>query len=340
MHFLADYGLYLAKVATLVIAILIVIAGIAAIAARAKMKDKTKGKLSLCKLNDKYDDMIDNIQQDTLPKKALKAYKKLQKENIKKNLKSDAEKPRLFVINFNGDIRASAVQSLREEVNAVLLTIKPKDKVLVRLESGGGIVNAYGLAAAQLQRLRAAHVDLTIAVDKIAASGGYMMACVANHIIASPFAVVGSIGVLAQLPNFHRYLDKHKIDFEQITAGEYKRTLTVFGKNTDKGRAKLKADVEDIHALFKDFIKENRPHLDLVKVATGETWFGSKAQELQLIDSLQTSDDYILGHRDNFDIYELQYKIKMPMSKRLSIGFSNVLAKVASTHQTSGQDYL
>ena len=109
---------------------------------------------------------------------------------------------------------------------------------------------AYGLAASQMQRIRDKKLKLTVCVDKVAASGGYMMAVVADKIIAAPFAVLGSIGVLAQVPNFHRLLKKHDVDFEMLTAGKYKRTLTMFGENTDKGREKFQEDIEDTHVLF------------------------------------------------------------------------------------------
>lgn len=328
MHFLSEYGLYLAKLITLVATILIIIGGIAAIVAKAKDKDKDKGKLIVTKLNEKYNELANTIQQHTLTKTALQQEKKEQKAREKK---AKAEtKNRIFVIDFEGDIKASAVTTLREEITALLLTTKPDDEVLVRLNSAGGIINAYGLAASQLQRLKEAKIKLIIAVDKIAASGGYMMACIADHIIAAPFSIVGSIGVVSQLPNFHRFLKKKYIDFEQITAGEYKRTLSLFGENTNKGRAKMQEEVEDAHELFKSFIQEHRPQVDLTKISTGEHWFAARAVDLKLIDKLQTSDDYLLAAKDRLDIYEIQYKIKKPLSKRLSIGFANLLGYFTS----------
>ncbi len=187
------------------------------------------------------------------------------------------QRKRLYVLNFDGDIRASATDNLREEITAVLNQSTEGDEVLVKVESPGGLVHGYGLAASQLRRIRDAEVPLTIAVDKVAASGGYMMACVADRIIAAPFAVLGSIGVLAQVPNFHRLLKKHDIDFELFTAGEYKRTVTMFGENTEKGREKFTEDLEETHDLFKDFVSENRPQLDIARVATGEVWYGTRS---------------------------------------------------------------
>jgi serine protease SohB len=207
---------------------------------------------------------------------------------------------------------------MREEITAILSLATPEDEVLVRLENAGGLVHEHGLAASQLLRIREHDIPLTIAVDKVAASGGYMMACVANRIIAAPFAILGSIGVLAQLPNFNRLLKKNGIDFEMIKAGELKRTLTLFGTNTDQDRARFKEQIEDTHALFKDFVSENRPSLDLDKVATGEHWYGRRALDLKLIDELKTSDDYLLSANAETDIYEITYTAGKRISEKLA----------------------
>jgi serine protease SohB len=223
----------------------------------------------------------------------------------------------VFVLNFHGDIRASALASLREEVTAVLTVAQPEDEVMLRLESSGGLVHAYGLAAAQLLRIRDRRLKLTVAVDKVAASGGYLMACVADRIIAAPFAILGSIGVIAQLPNFNRLLKKHDIDYEQFMAGEYKRTVTLFGENTDKGRHKFQEEIEATHALFKDFVRNHRPQLDLDQVATGEYWYGTRALEHRLADELRTSDDYLLDASAGAEVYEVTYTGKKPWLARL-----------------------
>lgn len=314
MEFLAQYGMFLAKTATLVIAILIVLGFILAMSTKSKRKEK--GKLSIKKINKKFDEMAETINDAIQTKTEAKAKKKSDKQKSKG--KSKASSPRIFVIHFNGDTRASAVEALREEITAILLTAKPDDRVLCCLESPGGMVNAYGLAASQLQRFRDAKIKLIVAVDKVAASGGYMMACVADEVIAAPFAVIGSIGVVAQLPNFRRYLEKKNIDFEQLTAGEYKRTLSVFGKNTAKGREKMQEELEEVHTLFKDFIKQHRPDINIDQVATGEYWYGAKALELKLVDTLKTSDDFILAAKDDCDIYRVQYRIKKSFTKRFS----------------------
>jgi serine protease SohB len=226
-------------------------------------------------------------------------------------------KRRVFVVSFHGDIRGSAVASLREEVTAILTVAEAGDEVIVRLESGGGLVHAYGLAASQLLRIKAKGLRLIVAVDKVAASGGYMMACVADRVLAAPFAVVGSIGVVSQIPNFHRLLQKNDIDFEQFTAGEYKRTVTVFGENTDAGREKFRAEIEDTHRLFKEFVSEHRKGLDMVQVATGEHWFGARALELNLVDELRTSDDYLLEASNTADLYEVSFAAKKHLAARL-----------------------
>lgn len=315
MSFFAEYALFLAKTATIVIAIVAVL--ITILALKAKAKSEEEGALQIKKLNEKYDDLsdiINNVIQTKAEKKAARKKSEKKEPNAKK---------RIFVLNFDGDIKASAVDDLRESITAILLTAKKDDHVLLCLESGGGVVNGYGLAASQLQRLRDANIQLIASIDKIAASGGYMMACVANKIIAAPFAIIGSIGVIAQLPNFHRLLQKNNVDFEQITAGEYKRTLTIFGKNTDEGREKLQAEINDVHELFKSFVKDHREKVVIDEIATGEHWFATQCVEKNLIDHLQTSDDYLLSNKDEFDIYEIDFKIKQSLSKRLNLFVQN-----------------
>lgn len=231
--------------------------------------------------------------------------------------KSDAKA--VFVLDFDGDIRASAVQHLREEISAIISVANAGDEVVLRLESGGGQVHAYGLAAAQLERIKDAGLTLTICVDKIAASGGYMMACTADHILASDFAVLGSVGVVSQLPNFHDFLKKHDVHFEQFTAGEHKRTVTVFGENTEEDRAKHQADIERIHELFKAFVAKHRPSLEVEKIATGEIWFGEDAKRLNLIDEIGTSDAYLLSKLDTHEVYLLNSRTKPSFAEKLGL---------------------
>jgi serine protease SohB len=282
-------------------------------------------------LNRQFEDSADSlklaIEGKGRYKKALKARQKERKREDKARGKEGSTKPRLFVLDFKGDLRASAAASLREEVTAVLRVAKPGEQVLVRLENSGGTVHEHGFAASQLTRLKQHGLKLVVAVDKVAASGGYLMACVADRLIAAPFAIVGSIGVLAQLPNFHRLLEEKGVDFEQITAGRYKRTLTMFGENTDEGRAKLKEQVEEIHELFKAQIREHRPQVDVESVATGEHWHGVRALELKLVDELKTSDDVLLEAAQDHDLYHLAYKRRRSFQERVLGGAESLLAR-------------
>lgn len=264
-----------------------------------KKKSEDSG-LKLTHINDEEKKREQKFKLEIYDKKKQKALKK----ELKKDKKNTAqEKPKLWLLDFKGDISATQTQALREEISLILSLIEKGDEVAVRLENPGGAVHEHGLAASQLLRFKDRGIPLTVLVDKVAASGGYLMACVADKILAAPFAIIGSIGVIAQLPNFNRWLEERGIDFEQVTAGKHKRTLTMFGKNTEEGREKLKEEIEDIHALFKDQIVKYRPDLDIDSVSTGEYWYGARAIELGLIDEIITSDDYLANAKDNYDIY-------------------------------------
>ena len=316
MEFLYEYGLFLAKAVTIVIAIAVVIG----LAAGAAMKPKAKkGELELTNLSDEMRDTAQSLTLELAPKSQQKQIKKEQKKQEKE--REESEKHRLFVLDFKAGIQASEVDNLREEVTALLSVATENDQVLVRLESGGGVVHGYGLAASQLQRIRDKKIPLTVAVDKVAASGGYMMACVADKIIAAPFAIIGSIGVLAQIPNFHKLLKKHDIDFEQVTAGEFKRTLTMFGKNTEKGREKFQEELEEVHTLFKQHIIENR-ELDIDDVATGEHWMATQAYQKGLVDELMTSDEWLLSQIEEREIFSLHYTKKKGVAEKVGLAAS------------------
>lgn len=320
MAFITEYGMFLLKVVTLLVALVVVIR----VVVRATRGDPSPGEgtLRVKKLNRDYQKLGDRIRARILSKAERKALIKARKAEAKVEQRGDSGDPkqtsRLFVLRFAGDIRASAVESLRREVTALLAVAEPTDEVLLRLDSSGGLVNAYGLAASQLDRLRQRDIRLTVAVDRIAASGGYMMACVADRILAAPFAVVGSIGVVAMIPNVHRVLKKHDVDVELITAGEFKRTLTVVGENTDKGRAKFTEQIEEAHGLFKDFVGRYRPQLDMAAVATGEHWYASRGLELGLVDELQTSDDYLLAAAEQRVLYEVRFEPRRTVTNRLA----------------------
>lgn len=325
IEILGQYGLFLAKSITWVVAILLVVAGLFALVREARQHQGDE-RLEVKNINQRYEFMADILNRDLLSDHELKQQAKQRKAEEKAKHKAEKKgtavvRPRIFALNFDGDIQASAVDGLREEISALLQVARKDDEVLLRLESEGGMVHAYGLAASQLQRIRDKGYKLTAAVDKVAASGGYMMACVADRIIAAPFAIVGSIGVVAQLPNFNRLLKKHEIDFELHTAGEFKRTLTIFGENTKEGRAKFQEEIDDTHALFKTFVAENRPGMDINTVATGEHWFGSRALSLKLVDEIKTSDDYLLERVKDADIYEIAYKQKQSLTDRLADNF-------------------
>lgn len=337
MQFAAEYALFLAKTLTIVAALLLLVG--AAVALSQRHRKAERGHLEITSLNEKYEEMSRALAESLLSKEEIKqrhkeekrrnkAQQKKRKEELRRGGRPAARK-RLFVLNFEGDIHASAVAPLREEISAVLTLAGPEDEVLVRVESGGGVIHGYGLAASQLQRIRTQGVPLTVAVDKIAASGGYLMSCVADKLIAAPFSIIGSIGVLAQIPNFNRLLKRHDIDFEQLSAGEYKRTLTLFGENTDKGREKVQQELEEIHQLFKGFVKRQRAGLEVDRVATGEHWLGSRALELGLVDELITSDDYIMAARKDTDIVEVKYVVRLGLKERLSSLLSKGRARKA-----------
>jgi serine protease SohB len=328
MEFIVDFGLFFLKALTIVIAI---VAVIVAVVSASRSGDASHG-LSIEKLNEKYQGMADKLNQAMLNKNELKAYGKAQKKKQKELDKQAEETPlrRVFVLNFKGDIRASQVDSLREEVSAVVSVGTDNDEVVVCLENPGGTVHEHGLAASQLLRIREHGIPLTVIVDKVAASGGYLMASIADKIIAARFAIIGSIGVLAQLPNFNRFLEERGIDFEQVTAGKYKRTLTMFGKNTEADREKTKEDLEEVHRLFKGAVTEYRTELDIEKVATGEYWYGTRALELGLVDEIGSSDDYLMSSvsKDNAQVYAVVYKGKESFMQRLQGAFGGILSSL------------
>lgn len=325
MELLSVYGLFLAKIVTVVVAIG---ALVLLLMSAGQKKSQRRGELRLENLGEQYRDMQREMRlsrmDDAQQKVWHKLFKKQEKERAKKN-KSQAKrgeevkvKPCLYVLDFKGSIDAHEVSSLREEVSAILAVAGPEDEVLLRLESPGGVVHGYGLAASQLQRLRQRGIRLTVAVDKVAASGGYMMACVSDRIIAAPFAIIGSIGVVAQIPNFHRLLQKNNIDVELHTAGEFKRTLTLFGENTEQGREKFRAEINATHQLFKQFVRENRPSLNVDEVATGEHWFGLQAKDKGLVDAIGTSDDLLIAEMENHEVIAVRFTRRKRLMDRFT----------------------
>ncbi len=353
MEYIIEYGLFLAKVATLVVALMLVIGMIVAAGSRQR-KVHRHGEIIVECLNHHLEELHDGVRAEVLDKAALKIADKERSKQEKKDAKEAKKKAKLdakqvsntdverrkrvYVLDFDGDVAAEGVDSLREEITAVLSFAEPCDEVVLKLESPGGMVHAYGLAASQLQRIKDAKIPLTICVDKVAASGGYMMACLADRIVAAPFAIIGSIGVVVQLPNFYRVLQKNEVDYEIISAGEYKRTLSTFGEITEKGRAKVQEDVENIHDIFKRWVKGYRPSVDITRVATGETWVGMQAKERYLVDELNTSDEVLVNACKEADVYEVSFKIKKSIQEKLGkaveLGFAKAVSRLLAADRT------
>ena len=321
---LTGYGIFILEILT----ILLVIAAIVAMIISAKQRNATHhGELVATDLSEEFKETVKHLRDFQLSeeelKQAEKAEEKAKKQEAKalkaklKNGEKAAPKPCVYVLDFKGDISASETTALREEISAIINVAKADDEVLLRLESPGGVVHGYGLAASQLARLKQKGIKLTVVVDKVAASGGYMMACVADKIVSAPFAIIGSIGVVAQIPNIHRLLKKHDIDVDVMTAGEFKRTVTVLGENTEKGKQKFQQELEETHQLFKQFVSQNRPCIDIDKIATGEHWFGQQAIDLKLVDEISTSDDLILEKMKEKHVVSVKYRLKKSLIKKL-----------------------
>lgn len=318
MEFLYEYGLFLAKAVTLIVALVVVMAVIASARQRSQSHDT---ELEVKDLSAGWRQQRDRLMHQVMPAKLLKAQQKQEAKAAKAAKgKEPARKRVLYVVDFKGSMDAHEVSALRDEVSAILAVADhEQDEVLVRLESGGGVVHGYGLGASQLERLRRANLPLTVAIDKVAASGGYLMAVVASRIVCAPFAYIGSIGVIAQLPNFNKLLRKHDVDYEQHTAGEYKRTLSVFGENTEEGRAKFREELALIHQQFKAHVQRFRPALHIDDVATGEVWSGVEAHHRGLVDDLITSDDLLQARlaADDWQVLALSRKTPKPLLARL-----------------------
>ncbi len=400
MELLFDYLGFLAKTATVVVAVLIVLTAAVSASAHRAMRPSPTGHIEVTPLNERLRNMQRTVEEAALPMSVVKKRRKADEKARKKHLKDEARREkerskrppapaqaesaeapaedaapagddeeapalaapptdasatsaeptvsaappekdaeaktagttakqqtdhRVFVLTFDGDIAASGVEALRQEVSAVLGAAQAGDEVVVRVESAGGAVHGYGLAASQLARIRSRGVTLTVAVDKVAASGGYLMAAVADRILAAPFAVVGSIGVVAQIPNVHRLLKKHDVDVEVHTAGRFKRTLDVLGENTEQGRAKLREELEDVHALFQEYVSSWRPKLDLEAVSTGEHWYGQRALDRALVDELVTSDEYLARACERADVFEVAWTVPKRPLERLAGQFASAL---------------
>ncbi len=340
MNYVYDFLLFLAQILVVVGGLLVFINGIVAISSRYKTELK-EGQIEVRKINDKYESAKNVLREASWDEHDWKREKKAEKKRLKQEAKerkkqaSSSEdkisrKNRLYIIDFQGDIKASQVENLREEISTVLSDLGEGDEILLRLESPGGMVHGYGLAASQLMRIKKAGAHLIVAVDKVAASGGYMMACVANEILAAPFALIGSVGVVAQIPNFHKLLKKNEIDYEILTAGEFKRTMTVLGENTYKGREKFMLELEDTHELFKDFVSHQRPKLNISDIATGEVWYGERAIEYGLVDSIKTSDEFIQERLELWDIFSVKFVVNHSWQEKIGLAGEAAITRVFS----------
>ena len=329
MDFLIEYGMFLAKALTIIISIGAVLSMVVS-ASQKTNRGEDNGEIEILPLNIDFEKTKNKLRIATVEESEKKIErKKIKKESKNKNAFNLKSKRRVYVVNFEGNIAASAVDNLREDITAILSVANKKDEIVVRLESSGGMVHSYGLASSQLDRIKKAKLKLTICVDKVAASGGYMMACVGDKIIAAPFAIVGSIGVVAQMPNFNKLLKKHDIDFELLTAGEHKRTLTLFGKNTDKGREKFIEELNETHELFKEYVSKRRPNVDINKIASGEIWFGSRAKELSLVDEISTSDEYICSCFNSAKVFEIKFVRKQKLLQRVGGSVEASITRIA-----------
>ena len=349
LDFLYEYGLFLAKVVTFCVAAIVVI-GFLVMAGQNRRQLSKAGHIEVRNLNEEFEDMTDTLDHAMMDKFQFKQLRKSQEKADKLQTKQDkadakkqakqikaegssvtsedevpAAKKRTFVLDFDGDVKASAVEFLRHEISAIISVAKVTDEIIMRLDSSGGMVHTYGLAASQLGRINTANIPLTICVDQIAASGGYMMACMANHITAAPFALVGSIGVVAEVPNVHRLLKKHSIDVEVLTAGEHKRSLTIMGENTRKGRDKFVEDLQQTHGLFKSWVKQQRPHLDIDKVANGDVWYGQQAIDMGLVDAVGTSDEVLQEAVKQSDVLLIEYVAKKTIGEKFGIAAATSL---------------
>jgi serine protease SohB len=324
-EFFTEFGLFFAETVTVVIAVLIIISGIVSASSRGARRQE-KGDVRITNVNDIFEEYEEHINDVILDKEELKKLHKekkkedKEKEKAAKSKKGDEEvKPKVFVLDFNGDIKASQGEALAREITTVLTVAKPSDEVVLRLESPGGIVHEYGYCASQLHRIKKKQIPLTICVDKVAASGGYLMACLADKIYAAPFAILGSIGVMAQVTNFHRLLKKNDVDVDVMTAGEFKRTVSMFGEITESGRAKFQEELEETHELFKNYVNENRPQLEIEHVATGEHWFGTDALKRHLVDDLFTSDEYLIEKAKTAAVYHVKYEERKTLADKLGM---------------------
>jgi serine protease SohB len=324
-EWIAEMGTFLLQT----ILVMVIVGGVLLLVVRSKESSDDGLKLNIESINDERRLRNRRLRVNTTSpgarKKLVKAFRQEEKAKQKAAKQGKGElqnAQKVWVLDFHGDLKASQTEQFAQEVSAIIDVASAEDEVVVRLESAGGLVHSYGLAAAQLDRLQAAGLNTTVCIDKVAASGGYMMACTANHIKAAPFAVIGSIGVVAQVPNIHRLLKRNDIDVELLTAGKYKRTLTVLGENTEEGREKFIDDLENTHRLFKEYVSQHRPDMDIDELATGEIWYGSEALEKKLTDSVGTSEAYLVERMASAQVYHVKLEPPKTLSRKVGLAVS------------------
>jgi serine protease SohB len=332
MAFWLDIAAFLVKALIIVAAI----GSLAILIARlARSGEAKESEIKIRSLNERYDDMSDAMDGALLDKKERKARLKTRKKEDKaaaKARRGQAPGKRIYVLGFKGDLRATAVKRLGSEIDAVLIAARPgTDEAVIRIESPGGTVTGYGLAAAEILRLREHKVKVVASIDQVAASGGYMMACAADRIVAAPFAVVGSIGVVAPVPNLHRLLQKNEIDFEEMTSGQFKRTVSVLGEITPAGREHFRGKLEDTHEAFKAHVAQCRPEVDMAKVANGDHWLAREALGLALVDEIMTGDELLFRARDSARLYEVSTEPRKTLAQQLLSGLGAAAQGVADS---------
>ncbi len=322
MPFWLDIAAFALK-ALLIVAML---AALAALIARLTRRGAGRPReIEVRSLNERYEQMRDEFDTKIFDRKERRLLAKARKREARARAATPKGK-RVYVLGFKGDPMASTVKQLALEIDAVLTVARPEtDEVVLRLQSPGGTVTGYGLAAAELSRLRDRRIKVTASVDQVAASGGYMMACAADKIVAAPFALVGSIGVVAQVPNLHRLLKKNDIDYEELTAGEFKRSVSMLGEITPAGREHFRGKIEDTHTAFKSFVAERRPTADLAKVANGDVWLASEAVNLGLVDAVSTGDDLLFHLKDEARLFEVATVTRKTLLQQLfgGLGFED-----------------
>ncbi len=313
MNFWIDFGGFALR--SFWIAAMIALVVVIPIIFGARTQKRREEDVKVSSLDERFDLMEAQIRVATDGAKGAKAFLKERKKAAK--LHDDSAK-RVYLVAFKGDPMASGHAAFARKITAALMAARAgKDEIVVTLHSPGGLVSAYGLMAAQMQRVRRAGVELTACVDQVAASGGYMMAVVANRIVAAPFAVVGSIGVVAQVPNVNRLLKKIDVDYEELTAGEHKRPISVLAPITDEGREHFRHKLEETHVAFKDFVRENRPALNVEAVGDGDYWYATDALKLGLIDAISTSDEYLMNQRGKARLFVSDAPEKKTLMKAL-----------------------